>query len=150
MAKWTGRDVRGDHPRSRGRRRWRLVPVAAVMAAAALLVGACGDDEDGDAGGEIEREAGDLVEGAGARAVAEALRATLVSEDLGATEHALDIPVIQEAVADLPGSPDVTGIEDADGDGQDDDGRIQVEVEDEAACIDIAENGETDVSGGAC
>jgi hypothetical protein len=106
------------------------------------VVGACGDDEKDD----FER----LAESAGARSVAEALRVSLLAQDLQADQHVDDVAVIQAAVRDLPGDPDVLGVEDANGDGRDDDGKIEVRVDNEPACVTVHENGEVNVSGDAC
>ncbi len=58
---------------------------------------------------------------------------------------------IDEAVADLPGDPEVTGVEDGDGDGLDDDGKVGVTVDDEQACLTLPEEGEdTEVTSEAC
>jgi hypothetical protein len=148
MCETTAGDARGDVSRPGGR--WARLLLAVPTMAGALLVGACGDDNDDAGNGRIEDEAADVVESAGARVTAETLRAAIVAEDLQPGEHARDVVVIEEAVGDLPGEPDVSGIEDGDGDGQDDDGRVQVDVDNEAACLTIAENGEVDVSGGGC
>ena len=106
------------------------------------LVGACGDEDRDD----FER----LADTAGARSVAEALRVSLLAQDLHDDQHVDDVAIIQAAVRDLPGDPEVSGVEDANGDGRDDDGKIQVRVDDEAACVTVHDNGEVNVSGGAC
>lgn len=121
----------------------RFGAVAVVLLG--FLVG-CGDDDEPADDGEIE----EATESAGARVAAEAIRATLVAEDLGEGEHERDVAVLQESVEDVPGGPDVSGIEDADGDGRDDDGKVQVHVEDEVACLTVSESGEVDVTGGEC
>jgi hypothetical protein len=124
--------------------------VACAIAAAGLTLGAtvgCGDDDSGrDAGDDVE----EVTESAGARVVAEAIRATLLVDDLEEDEHERDVAVIQEAVDDLPGVPEVTGIADEDGDGRDDDGHIEVHVDDEVACLSVSESGTVDVTGGRC
>jgi hypothetical protein len=122
----------------------RRTLAAAVAALALLAAGACGDD-DGDRD-QFEQ----LAENAGARSVAEALRVSLQAQDLRDDQHVDDVATIEAAVDDLPGDPDVSGIEDGDGDGRDDDGKIGVRVNDEAACVTVHDNGEVDVSGDAC
>jgi hypothetical protein len=107
------------------------------------VVGACGDDDKDE---PFER----LADSAGARSVAEALRVSLLAQDLHDDQHVDDVAVIQAAVHDLPGDPEVAGIEDANGDGRDDDGKIEVRVDNEAACLTVHENGEVNVSGDAC
>lgn len=137
------------NPHRAGARRLLAVPVAAAVAVVlASSLAACGDDDDG--GESIADEAGQLADSAGALAVAEALRGVLVAEDLGDDAQRRDIAVLREAVDDLPGNPDVAGIADADGDGRDDDGRVEVRVGGEAACLAIAPSGDTDVHDRAC
>jgi hypothetical protein len=109
-----------------------------------LLAGAgCGDDQTDQA---VER----FAEQTGARAVAEGFRASLLARNLGPDEHADDVAILRDVGADLPGDPDIVGIEDADGDGRDDDGQVEVRVDDEVACVTIEPNGEVDVSGDPC
>jgi hypothetical protein len=116
-----------------------------AVLALVLVVGAIGacSDEDRD---DFES----LADSAGARSVAEALRVSLLAQDLRDDQHVDDVAVIQAAVRDLPGDPEVSGVEDANGDGRDDDGKIQVRVDDEASCVTVHENGEVNVSGDAC
>lgn len=138
----------GHGPTRSPRRPWLLLVTLLV---AGLVAAGCGDDDDNaDASDDVDNAVEDVAESAGARTVAEALRTTLVAEDLNDDEHPRDVAVIEEAVADLPGEPEVTGIEDTDGDGQDDDGNVEVHVDDEVACVSIAANGEVDSTGGTC
>ena len=69
-----------------------------------------------------------MAESAGAGGVAEALRLVLVEDDLGPNQTERDVDVLQESVDDLPGEPEVSGIADDDGDGVDDDGKVEVRV----------------------
>ena len=55
-----------------------------------------------------------------------------------------DVDVLEESVDDLPGEPEVTGIDDGDGDGRDDDGVVEVHVGDQRACLVIGEPGDGD------
>jgi hypothetical protein len=113
--------------------------------AVALLAGAgCGDDDKDDEPFEH------LADSAGARGVAEALRVSLGAQDLNEDQHVDDVAVIREAVDDLPGDPEVAGVEDGDGDGRDDDGKIEVRVNDEVACVTVHDNGEVDVANDPC
>jgi hypothetical protein len=133
-----------------GLRRWSVLAVAALMVGG--MVG-CGDDDSGRTeprGDDPDDNVGEQVESMTARGVAEALRVVMEADDLGPDQNQRDIDVIQESVDDLPGRPDVTGIEDEDGDGRDDDGFVDVHVNDEVACLSIATNGDIDVTGGAC
>lgn len=142
---------------------WLRCATAALLVAPVL--GGCGDDNGQTASEQAEevlqearqqaQEAAAALESAGdtagARAVAEALRTALVVEDLERSEAARDVDVLREAVDDLPGDPQVSGIEDTDGDGRDDDGQIEVIVDEERACVTVPDGGgDIDVSNGAC
>jgi len=139
-----GNSTISDSP---ARRRLRRAGMALALTglAAGLTVG-CGDD----GGDDPDQSLGEVAESAGARGVAEALRLVLVEDDLGPDQHERDVDVLQESVNDLPGDPEVSGIEDTDGDGRDDDGKVEVHVNSEVACMSIAMDGDVDVTGGAC
>jgi hypothetical protein len=117
-----------------------------------IVVAACGDSDDSaeDAVDSALEQAEDVAGSVTARAAAEAVRAALQAEDLDANETVRDVAVLQEAVADVPGDPTVTGIEDTDGDGKDDDGKVQVEVGDQTACVTVQDNGDVSVSSDSC
>lgn len=133
--------------------------ILAALAALLLLVGgaaACSDDDDSTTqtggtgqGDDPDDDVGEVAESAAARAVAEIVRLALFEDD-GPDTDRRKVAVLQESVDDLPGSPDVSGITDDDGDGLDDDGAVEVRVNDEVACLTVAEDGEVDVTGGAC
>ena len=142
---------------------WLRCATATLLIGA--LLGACGDDNGDSASEQVEQalqearqqaqEAAEALEQAGetagARTVAEALRTALVVEDLEQTESLRDVDVLREAVDDLPGDPQVSGIEDGDGDGRDDDGQIEVIVGEERACLTLPDDGgDIDVSNQAC
>jgi hypothetical protein len=97
-------------------------------------------------------EAKEKARQAGARGIAETYRGSLKVQ--GSDEGAggpRSIEVLRDAAKDLPGDPDITGIADGDGDGRDDDGSVQVNVDDESACVMVPESGDDiEVSGGAC
>lgn len=119
----------------------------------ALAVGGCGDEDDdasddGDDG--ITQEAEDLAESAGALALAEGMRSALLTDDLGDDVHRRSVSVLQEAAGDLPGTLDVGGIADADGDGRDDDGKVELRIDDEVACLTVASDEDISVNDGAC
>lgn len=114
-----------------------------VLAAVALVAG-CGSGND-----EESNEFEEVTESAGARVLAEAMRVTLVADDNHDDRRTVE--ALEEAASDLPGSPEIDGIEDEDGDGRDDDGNVTVHVDDEVACLSIDEEGDdVDVTGGAC
>jgi hypothetical protein len=118
--------------------------IGGVALVAAVAFAGCGKGED-----EETNDVEEVAESAGARGLAEALRITLVTDD--SHDDRRSVEALDEAVSDLPGSPEITGIEDDDGDGRDDDGEIVVHVDDEVACLTVAANGdEVDVTGGEC
>lgn len=87
---------------------------------------------------------------AGARAAAEATRGILKSKNLSQGQTVRSVSVLKDATNDLPGSPDVTGITDSNGDGKDDDGKVQFTVGNGHACLTAHDNGTVDVTDGAC
>ena len=129
--------------------------IGTIVIAGLLLFGfaACGDSND---------NVDDAVDSAHARRrrtspapsppapAAEAIRAALQAENLDANQTVRDVAVLQESVADIPGDPSVSGIDDADGDGKDDDGKVQVAVGDQTACITVQDNGDISVSSDSC
>lgn len=131
-------------------------PTIVLLAILGLIAAGCGDDgDDGDEGAdqadEIEHELEEGAEQGGARVAAETVRASLTVRELGDDEHLRDVEVLEDATEDVPGTPEVVGLTDSDGDGRDDDGRIELQVGDESACVSVSENGESvDVEGGAC
>jgi hypothetical protein len=125
-----------------------------LLVAGLLLFGiaACGDSNDDaqDAVDSAREKAEDVAGATGARASAEALRGLLQAKNLDANETLRSVAVLQAAADDLPGSPSVTGIDDQDGDGKDDDGKVQIAVGDQVACVSVQDNGETSVSSDSC
>ena len=103
---------------------------------AVALVAGCVEDERDEAVEETE----EFTAATEAETVAEALRAAVLAEDLDEDEHADDVLVLRAAVEKLPGNPDIGGIDDDDGDGRDDDGRIEVHVDDDAACVSFVDD----------
>ena len=125
----------------------RRTAIAAVVVALGLVVTGC-SDEDVDA---TREELEDVTGAVGARSLAESLRAALKAKELAADEHLRDVATLRDAAADLPGDPEIVGIEDADGDGRDDDGKVEVRTGDQAACLTIADDGnDVDVADRAC
>jgi hypothetical protein len=113
--------------------------VVVMIVSTTALIGACDEAEE-------------KAKQAGARASAEALRVSLKAQDSDAgTGGVRNIEVLREAADDLPGDVDVTGVSDGNGDGIDDDGLVEVSVDDEFACVTLPESGDKiDVSGGRC
>ena len=123
------------------------VLIAAVAVAVGLVVTGC-SDEDVDA---TREELEDVTGAVGARSVAESLRAALKAKDLAGGENLRDVATLRDAAADLPGDPEIVGVDDADGDGRDDDGKVEVRTGDQAACVTVAEDGDdVDIADGAC
>jgi hypothetical protein len=130
---------------------WQRRLVALPMCAGLVVaLAGCGDDDGSKrADSDSNDSPGEVLEGAGARALGEALRVVLVSDN-AFEEHPRDVEVLQENVDDLPGKPKVTGIDDTDGDGMDDDGNLEIFVDDEIACVFVSADGRVDVTGGGC
>lgn len=123
--------------------------VSAVAIAAVVLVSGCGDDKSvadktRDAANEVRTKADEAL----ARGQAEAFRERLKDLANGDSTKWRDMALLRQTAKDLPGTPDVSGITDDNGDGKDDDGHVEVVVNDSRACIAI--DGEIDVHGGAC
>jgi hypothetical protein len=129
-----------------------LLPMVAGLAGLGAL--ACSDEDRDDAQQRVEDLQEDVEDAAGtstARLTAEALRGVLVAGDSSESEGPRTMTVLQGAIDDLPGDPTIVGVEDADGDGQDDDGRVEVQSGDQAACLTLPETGtDIDVSSDAC
>jgi hypothetical protein len=122
------------------------------LAVVGLIAGGACDDDTRDKAKETVESAKEKAGEAGARAAAEAFRASLKARDTeDATGGVRNVEALREAAKDLPGDPEITGINDADGDGRDDDGYVQAKVADENACITLPQSSDDiDVTGGAC
>lgn len=108
-------------------------------------------DDAGDAVDDAKDDVGEKADQAKARTAAETFRNTLKSKDPDADGSYRSIDLIEDAGADLPGDARLSGVEDADGDGLDDDGDVQIDVGDESACVRIPATGaDIDVEGGTC
>jgi hypothetical protein len=120
-------------------RKWVRWPVVATFAVMSVLAGACDEAEE-------------VAEQTGARASAEAFRASLQAQDTdNETGGVRNVEALNEAADDLPGNVDVIGIIDSNGDGIDDDGFVEMQVGDEFACVTLPASGdEIDVNGGRC
>jgi hypothetical protein len=125
----------------------------ALVAAVVLGGAACSDesrDEIGDAAESVGDDAEQAANAAAVRSAAEAMRASLQAEDLAANETVRHITVLEEAIDDVPGDVRSSGVTDGDGDGKDDDGKVELAVGDERACVTVADNGDVSVAGDAC
>jgi hypothetical protein len=115
----------------------------ALVGVAVLAFAAC--DEAEDAIEEVQEKARE----AGARGAAEAFRVSLKAEY--DDDSLRNVKTLQAAADNLPGDPDIRGIDDEDGDGVDDDGYVQLNVSEQSACIKLPKSGDNvDVNGGAC
>jgi hypothetical protein len=118
-----------------------------------LQVAGCGSNTKKD----IEKQVGKAREGAenaagtaGALAAAEALRTQLLAKKLSPDQTLRTTAVLQDVADNVPGAFAVSGIDDTDGDGKDDDGKVQVTLGDQSACLTVQDNGESSVANGAC
>jgi hypothetical protein len=83
-----------------------------------------------------------------ARTQAELLRQR--AKDLVREGERLDsMSVLSEAARDLPRDPTVTGLTDGNGDGRDDDGKLEIAVDDSHACVIVAGT-DIDVTSARC
>jgi hypothetical protein len=140
----------------------RLLAIAAVLAVAPATLLGCSDDTKDkvrsaaesakeDAGNAIDsakENAGSVVDKAGAQGAAEYVRGRV---KVAGTDDPRSIDTLQGYVDDLPDQAKVSGLDDGDGDGLDDDGKIQFTVGDTSACLTLPESGnDTKVAEGAC
>jgi hypothetical protein len=116
--------------------RW---PVVVGFAVVVLLAAGCDEAEE-------------TAKQTGARASAEAFRVSVKAQDTDdGTGGVRNIEALRGAADDLPGAAEVVGIDDGDGNGIDDDGAVEVRVDDEYACVTLPESGDAvDVTGGRC
>lgn len=144
----------------------RAALLLALLAAPLLLAGtACSSDtkekaqdaaesaadDASETGSSLKDAAADKADEAAARAAAEDLRVRLKANDTANAEGVRSMAAIQESSKDVVGDPTFQGIEDSDGDGLDDDGKVQVDVGSASACVTLPAEGEdTQVEGGAC
>jgi hypothetical protein len=131
--------------------RYARVGLMALAVVGLIAAGAC-DDESRDKAEKAVEDVKEKAGEAGARATAEAFRASLKAQDTDeATGGVRNVEALRAAAEELPGDPEIVGIADDDGDGRDDDGHVQVNVGDENACVTLPKSGnDIDVSGGAC
>lgn len=86
-----------------------------------------------------------------ARVAAEDLRVRIKANAAAVTQGPRSIVAINESAAAVAGSPEIAGAVDADGDGLDDDGKVQVNVDGASACVTLPATGnDTTVTGGPC
>jgi hypothetical protein len=128
-------------------RRTRTALLGGALAVT-LLFAACGDDAK-DTADSIKDQVGSAANTALARTQAETLRASIKAKGDGNADKYLSIAMLTEAAKSLPGNTTVNGITDANGDGKDDDGKMEVVVNDATVCVKISGTN-TEVDDGAC
>jgi len=105
-------------------------------------------DDAQDAIDEAGKDASSAVDSAGARGAAEYVRGRVKAAD---DQDPRSVKLLQGYADDLPSQAKVTGIDDQDGDGLDDDGKVQFTVGDTSSCLTIPKTGtDTQVSDDAC
>lgn len=129
--------------------------IAATLAVLLVLTAAgCSDDTKDKAKDTVQSakdDAAETVDQAKARTAAETFRTSLKNNDTAHDDGYRSMDAIEESGADLPAGAEMSGVEDGDGDGLDDDGNVQIDVDDESACVRIPEDGDDiDVEGGTC
>jgi hypothetical protein len=132
-------------------RRALVAPVALTLLLGTGLA-ACSEDTEQQAEDALESAKEDIENAANdtaARAQAEAFRGALLVADLEDDADRRSVDALQEAGDDLPHGT-VEGIVDGDGDGLDDDGLVQVESDDQAACVRISADGDVSVTDEPC
>jgi hypothetical protein len=86
-----------------------------------------------------------------ARLGAEAIRAKLLIDTRGDDSRPYTAKEVADAAKNLPGSPKVSGVGDANGDGRNDSRYLQVSSGKEAACVILPTSGTSiEVKGGKC
>ena len=135
----------------------RLLIIIATFVAAGLALSplaACSSETTSNAKDTVKSAKEDVAktaDEAAARAAAEALRVSLKGNKTADKEGIRSVKAIDQAAKDLPGDATYTGVTDANGDGLDDDGQVQVTVSQGNACLTLPAQGEnTTVKGGAC
>lgn len=143
----------------------RLAVLAISLLALGSVTAACSSETKDDAkstaeslkedakenGAKVSDEVDAKAAEAKARVAAEDLRARIKANDTANEKGARSVDAINESVADVAGEPKVVGLDDTDGDGLDDDGKVQLDVDGASACLTLPATGEdTTVDGGAC
>ena len=143
----------------------RIAPLAIALLTLAPFVAACSSDtkenakqtatdlkdDAKDNAGKVADEADTKAAEAKARVAAEDLRARIKANKTADDQGARSVAAIKESLADVAGSPKAVGLTDADRDGLDDDGKVQLDVDGASACLTLPATGEdTTVKGGAC
>ncbi len=134
----------------------RLLSALAIVFATTLAFGtvACSSKTQNSAKDTLnsaKKDAAKKTDEVAARAAAEGLRVSLKGNDTAGKEGIRSVKAINQAAKDLPGNAKFSGVKDSDGDGMDDDGKVEVTVGSGQACLTLPKTGEnTTVKGGAC
>src|SRR3954470_17451577 len=126
------------------RRGWFMAIVLGSLLTASVL-GGCSSETKAkvkEGAKSVQSDISSDVNKASARATAEGMRASLKGNSDADTKGVRSVSVLNQVVKDLPGNPTVTGIVDANGDGLDDDGLVQVDENGESACVTLPPTGE--------
>jgi hypothetical protein len=78
------------------------------------------------------------------------MRGALEAQDLKTGQTCVMSPFFRKMQTTFPGDPTIVGIADANGDGKHDYGRVEVRVDERAACATVNERNDVGVESGAC
>jgi hypothetical protein len=127
------------------------ITVSALALVSVAALGAGCSKSTTDSAKETVKNAANDAKRAGAVVIADALREAIKHEASDRHESPRSLTVIDAAIHDIPGTPDVVGVVDANHDGLDDDGKLEVKVGDQYACLTIPAQGDAyDTTGGRC
>lgn len=127
--------------------------IALLLLTGSATAAACSEKQQDDARATATSLGRDAAAGAnevGARSQAEAMRANLKASK-EAEQSLRDVALLKAASENLPGNPTIAGITDGDGDGMDDDGMVEITLNQAKACVMVPATGDnTEVTGEAC
>jgi hypothetical protein len=134
--------------------RSRAVLVLFTSVVAVALLGACSSSTEKSINRSVDNAQKDVkkvADQATARVGAEAIRAKLLYDSRGDDSGPYTAIQVADAAKDLPGSPKVTGVGDANGDGRNDSRYLQVTAGKQAACVILPTTGTSvEVTGSKC
>lgn len=125
--------------------------VAAVAVTTTATFGSACSKSTTDAAKKTVKNATNDIERATAVGIADTVREAIKHEASDKHLSPRSLSVIDAAIHDVPGTPEVVGATDANRDGLDDDGKVEVKVGDQYACLTIPVQGDVYSSkGGRC